>query len=136
MLSFLRVAVLVMCLFSVINTETVPKLGCCCDRPGHAVCWQNVDSGLGKQVKALSWAQQAKLVRAGKTVVLRAMRTTTAWPRRFQKRGPLIRGLETILAVLWQRMWLFSALAHSTPNLPDSKLKTFRLMALAEVISR
>ena len=69
-------------------------------------------------------------------MVLRATETTTAWPKRFQKRGKLISGLETILAVFWQRVWLFSALAHLTHNLPDSKLKTFRLMAFAEAISR
>lgn len=69
-------------------------------------------------------------------MVLRAMETTTAWLKRFQERGMLISGLETILAVFWQRVWLFSALAHPTPNLPDSKLKTFQLMAFAEAISR
>ena len=40
-------------------------------------------------------------------------------------------GLAAVLVIFWQRMWPFS-----TENLPEAKLKSFGLMALAEEISR
>jgi hypothetical protein len=52
--------------------------------------------------------------------------------KRFQRRGMLVCGLETVLVVVWLTMWLLFALK----SLPVAKLKSFGLTLLAKEISK
>jgi hypothetical protein len=46
--------------------------------------------------------------------------------KRFQRRAILATGLEIILVIFWQRMWLLFALVLRNP--PESKCKSFGLI--------
>ena len=56
---------------------------------------------------------------------------------RLQRRRILICGLEIVIVLSWQRTWLLSALVllDSFQNLPEAKLKSHGLIAVAEEIS-
>ena len=59
--------------------------------------------------------------------------TVGVWLKRFQRRGILICGLKTVLVIVWWRMRLVLPLSK---NLPEAKVKSFELIALAEEISK